>query len=148
MDRIRRFDVHRKERASKSHKKLTRWTLHVTAATIHKFIIGNTIEPQNNIQQVIFKAATIRANIQLCSVWHQNVSWDWPMQAVTRLEICTMRINIVLYYWTLLLTSSSNPVTRATEQCKGRFGTHCYFSIICFINHCFLSCVLCCCPHH
>jgi len=55
---------------------------------------------QNNTVQVLFKTATIGANIQLCSGWLQNVSSGWPMQAVARLEICTMRINIVLYYCT------------------------------------------------
>jgi len=34
------------------------------------------------------------ANIQLCSVWLQNVSRGWPMQAVARLDICTMRIGL------------------------------------------------------
>jgi len=43
---------------------------------------------------LLIQAATIRANIQFCSVWLQNVSRGWPMQAVARLEICTMRINI------------------------------------------------------
>jgi len=45
---------------------------------------------------------TIRENIQLCSVWFENVSRGWPKQAVARLEICTMQINVVLYYCTLL----------------------------------------------
>ena len=47
------------------------------------------------------------------------------MQAVARLEICAMRrgLNIVLHYCTLLLTSSSSPVTRPTPQCIGHFGT-------------------------
>jgi len=36
------------------------------------------------------KDATIRANIQLCSVWLQNVSRGCRMQAVARLEICTV----------------------------------------------------------
>ena len=79
-------------------------------------------------------------------LWVQNVSRSWPMQAVARLEICTMRINVVLHYCTLLLTSSSNPVTRPTVMCSlGHFGTHCYFSIICFVNHCFFPCGLCYC---
>ena len=56
---------------------------------------------QNYVGNVIFKAVTItntRANIHLCSVSLQNVSTGWPMQlqAVARLEICTMRINIAL----------------------------------------------------
>jgi len=71
---------------------------------------------QNNTVQVIFKTATIRpiitANIQLCSGWLQNVSRGWPIQAVAGLQTCTMRINMVLYNCTLLLTLSSNPVTR------------------------------------
>jgi len=66
----------------------------------------------------VFKAATITVNIQFYSVRLQKVSRGWPVQAVARLEICTMRIHIVLYYCTLFLTSSSNPVTRPI----GHFG--------------------------
>jgi len=63
----------------------------------------------------MFKVAAVRTNIQLCSIWLQNVSRGWPTQAVARLKICTMQTNIVLYYCTLLLTSSSNLVaTRPT----------------------------------
>ena len=58
---------------------------------------------QNNIGYL--EAATIRANMQLCLVWLQNVSRGWPMQAVARLEVCSMRINIVLHCCTLLTSN-------------------------------------------
>jgi len=46
----------------------------------------------------MFKAETVRANIQLCLGWLQNVSrGETTLQVVTRLEICTMQINILLY---------------------------------------------------
>jgi len=59
-----------------------------------------------------FNTKTRMQNLRLA--YAKNVSRGWPMQVVARLEICTMRMNIVLYYCTLLLTSSSKPVTRPT----------------------------------
>jgi len=57
----------------------------------------------NNIGYL--EAATIRANMQLCLVWLQNVIRGWPMQTVARLEICTMRIKTVLHSCTLLASN-------------------------------------------
>ena len=107
-------------------------SLHITWATIpFKFIVGNNWSHKTICSRL---SPTIRANIQLRSVWLQNVSGGWPMQAVARLEICTMQINIVLHYCTLLLISPSNPVTRPTVYrsiwhtlLKVHFGTHCPF---------------------
>jgi len=64
------------------------------------------------------------------------------MQAVARLQIYTMRINIVLYYCTL---HTSNIIVKSCHKAYSVqvISAHCYFSIIRFVNHCFLSCVLC-----
>ena len=79
------------------------------------FQIYNHRQQRCKTIQVIFKAATIRPNIQLCSGWLQNVSRGLPIQVVARLKICTSdnaNKHCILYYCTLLLTSWSNPVTR------------------------------------
>jgi len=67
----------------------------------------------------------------------KNVSRGWPMQAVARLQVCTMRINTELYYCTLLSPGL---------QCIGHFGTLLLLYNL-FFNNYFLY-VLCYCPHH
>jgi len=62
------------------------------------------------------------------------------MRVIARLEICTMQINILLYYCTLLLTCQILTLWV--------ISVHCCFFAVCFVEHCFLPCVLCFCPHH
>jgi len=72
------------------------------------------------------------------------------MRAVARLEICTMTANkhCILYYHTLLLRSSSNPVTPHAYSVQVISAYYSLFFIISFVSPCFLSCVLCYCPRH
>jgi len=60
------------------------------------------------------------------------------MQAVARLDIDIMNANkhCILYYRTLLLTSSSNPVTPQAYSVQV-ISAYCYFSIISFVSPCF-----------
>ena len=65
-----------------------------------KFIIGNSDAKQYRLSLKL----QLSGQIQLCLVWLQNVSRRWPMHAVARLEIWTMRIGlniIVLLHITL-----------------------------------------------
>ena len=78
----------------------------------------------HHLQSLIVGSIEMQKNKQTSdffSLWLQNVSRGWPMQAVARLEICTMRINIALYYCTL---RTSNIIVKSLGlQCIGHFGT-------------------------